>query len=286
MNARSPSMWRRHALPEPARAAREEIRRARVALEVPGDVHEARRALKRARALLRLCQAGPSADEARGIRHEIREAARLLSTVRDDEVAVEVAREMEREFGSPPSLVDALEERRRHSQATLDTGLGRQVRKELAAARRGTGGLEGSVDPVDTVARIGRAYARARAASRRARRRPSGTALHTLRKRVKDLRYQMEWLTPVWPAVLEGWTGELHALTDDLGRVQDIRVLRVSGHGLKDPGDRRRLAWALQGLRRERRRTLRIAFHRSQRLFAEAPGAFRARMAALVQLES
>jgi CHAD domain-containing protein len=278
------SPWSAHKLTDPAEVVREEIRRARRALKIPGDVHEARRALKRARALLRLSQAGPRLDTARRIRRELRDAGRRLSGTRDAEVAAEVAREMETEFGSPPSLADELEARRQGAQDALDAGLGTEVRFELGAVGKEARALLGAVEVADAVRGVGRAYRRARSAYRHARSHPRITRMHILRKRVKDLRYQLEWLAPVWPEVLEGWTGELHALTDDLGRIQDIHVLRTTGHVVSDPGDRRRLAWALQGLRRELRRTRRRAFRTSARLFAEEPDAFQARMVTLAEL--
>lgn len=272
-------------LPDPARAAALEALGARRALEEPADVHEARKHLKRGRAFLRLCEVGGQRRAAGELRRELRDAGRELAEIRDREAVLEALGEPDGTERIPPSVLASLRAAATRDPqgeaATLARVAGELVRTEGRAAA-----LEGRTGPGDWGAALAKAYRRARKAWRRARSNPSADALHELRRRTKDLRYQMEWLTPVWPAVLEGWTGELHALTDDLGRIQDIRVLRVSGHGLGDPGDRRRLAWALQGLRRERRRTLRSAFRRSQRLFAEAPRAFRKRMGALAQLEA
>lgn len=270
------------SLPDPAEVAREEIRHARRSLKRPADVHEARRTLKRARALLRLCETGPRELTARRIREGLRDAARRLSPLRDVEASLEVALDPGAGQGLPPGLMEALERSRDAAQATLDQGgLAKGIRQELSALRKEVEALRGAGEPGEVVGRVGEAYRRAREAWQAARVTPRGELLHTLRKRGKDLRHQVEWLSPAWPPVLGAWGEELHALTDDLGALQDLRILRTVAREVVPPGDRQALARALRDLRRESRRGRRRALARGRRLFAEEPGAFADRMTAL-----
>jgi hypothetical protein len=48
---------------------------------------------------------------------------------------------------------------------------------------------------------------------------------HAWRKRVKDLRHQMEFLAPLWPEVVVGTAMTLHRLGDILGEDNDLRDL-------------------------------------------------------------
>lgn len=269
-------------VPHPAAAAGEEVRQARRALKPPGDVHEARKHLKRARALVRLCETGERGDEAAELRHGIRDAGRELATLRDRDAVREALHELDGERRIPPSVLATLRARAAHDPEG-DRATPERVRRDLRRAGRRLPSLAEATGPAEWLAELGRSYRKARRAYRAAVAHPTGEALHTLRKRAKDLRYQVEWLAPVWPGVLTAWVAELHALTDELGRTQDVRVVRRQVGDGASAGERRRVALILWDLRRDGRRARRAALDRGRKLFAEAPDSFTRRMAALAE---
>ncbi|MFZ0549027.1 MAG: CHAD domain-containing protein, partial [Candidatus Promineifilaceae bacterium] len=103
---------------------------------------------------------------------------------------------------------------------------------------------------------------------------------HNWRKRVKDLWYQMEFLQPLWPAVLGVTAIELHWLSDYLGDAHDAAVLadyiEENQGALADEVG----VVALPGLLYEYRRKLeQKAQPLGLRLYAEEPEDFGRRMA-------
>ena len=83
-----------------------------------------------------------------------------------------------------------------------------------SAATAGSSSPPASTPPTARAARTSRA-------GRRARRR----AVHELRKRGKDLWYQVRLLRDAWPAVLDATAEEIHDFTDKLGDHHDLAVL-------------------------------------------------------------
>ncbi len=54
----------------------------------------------------------------------------------------------------------------------------------------------------------------------------SSRVLHDLRKTCKAVRYQAEFFTPFYGSAFQDWLEDLKQLQDDLGKVQDVWVLR------------------------------------------------------------
>jgi len=261
----------------------EEVRLARRALSPPADVHEARKHLKRARAFLRLCETGEAAARAATLRRDLRDAGQELATLRDREAVLEALGALDGESRIPPSALAALRTRGDDDREEGDGEAPARVRRRLGKAERRLGRLAGAASAGEWMGALGKSYRRARRAYRHARSHPTAEALHTLRKRAKDLRYQMEWLAPVWPGVLGAWSEELHLLTDALGRAQDVRVVRRRLGEAAAPGERRRVALILWDLRRDGRRARRDALARGAKLFTEGAGSFTRRMAGLAE---
>ena len=108
------------------------------------------------------------------------------------------------------------------------------------------------------------------------------TALHALRSRVVDLRYQLAALSPAWPAALNAQSEELNALRDTLGDYNDLEVLKrfAAERGGLSPEALARLAERIEPKQKKLERRARIEF---ERLFAEAPDAFSLRLAAYLR---
>ena len=107
----------------------------------------------------------------------------------------------------------------------------------------------------------------------------SAEALHDLRQRVVDHRYQMELIEPLWPRFGRMWTKEAERLRGRLGQCQDLEVLkRLTGPHQPLARWRSRLAPACA----ERSAELAQRAHRiARRLFAEKPKSFRHRLETL-----
>jgi CHAD domain-containing protein len=273
------------------RCAREQLDRAERQLteQVSADpveaVHDARKALKQERSLLRLARGTINPGERRRENAALRQAARKLSASRDAEVMLEALGDLSDRFAGqvPQIALDAIghrleAERDPARQRLLESGLTGAVADELRAVRTriddwplrrgGWKALEPGLD---------RGYRRGRHAFERARKKPTVENLHDWRKRAKDLWYQLRLLKPVSPAIIGGHADEAHALADLLGDDHDLAILRETllGGGGEVPVD----VDAVVELIDHRRAQLQAnAMQVGQRLYAERPKAFRRRM--------
>ncbi|HTU85828.1 MAG TPA: CHAD domain-containing protein [Solirubrobacteraceae bacterium] len=77
-------------------------------------------------------------------------------------------------------------------------------------------------------------HRRGRRAFERARREGTDASFHERRKRTKDLWYYLRLLKPTAPGIIGGHADDAHTLSDLLGDVHDLAVLRdalVDGAG-------------------------------------------------------
>jgi CHAD domain-containing protein len=122
-----------------------------------------------------------------------------------------------------------------------------------------------------------RSYGRGRRAMQRAQKSPTVENLHDWRKRAKDLWYHLRLLRPTAPHTLSGHINEAHALSDVLGDLHDLDVLRAT-LGKLAPELATDLG-PLVALVEHRRAALRDeAGFVGARLYAETPKAFTARI--------
>jgi CHAD domain-containing protein len=273
------------------RCAREQLDRATHHLteQVSDDpveaVHDARKALKQERSLLRLARGTIDSGERRRENAALRHAARMLSASRDAEVMLESLDDLSERFTGqvPETAFDAIRhrlqaERDPARQRLLESGLTGAVADELRAVRTGIddwplrrGGWK-ALEPG-----LERGYHRGRRALERARAKPTVENLHEWRKRAKDLWYHLRLLKPLSPAIIGGHADEAHALSDLLGDDHDLALLRqalLSGAG-EAPVD----VDAIIELIDHRRDQLQAeALRVGERVYAEPPKAFRRRM--------
>ena len=270
--------------------AREILGEARAALadKKLGDaqhIHDFRKALKRWRALLRLLEP-PLGNNAKALRAAARGLARRLARTRDAQSALDALADIERGGGVlSPRTVATMSERlhalkRRRERATLKPALRRQMRARIGSAERAVG--RWMLDDLgfdDVAGSLTDTYRRARGARPEAWKQAPPEALHELRKRVVEHRYQMELVESLWPKFGKLWVEETQRLRDRLGTFQDLAVLT-------------RLASPHQPLAHWRARLKPLIAERQARhaaaaeriagqLFAERPKAFRRRISAL-----
>jgi CHAD domain-containing protein len=238
-------------------------------------VHDARKAVKKARALLRLARPALPGDDVRELNARLRDAAGLLSGARDADVMCATFDALsERYAGRLPEARFA----RARQALVLPTG----VEGVADPAAEAAGRLEALVARVDElpwdradrdalVGGIVRAHSRGRSALHAARDEPTVEGLHDWRKRVKDLWYHERLLEELWPEVLPAQAKEAKRLSELLGDDHDLAVL---GEALAAVGEDDVL-----DLVAERRAELQQeAFGLGARVYADRPKAVRQRL--------
>ena len=200
-------------------------------------IHEARKATKRLRALVRLVRRDLG-DEMYALENQCyRDAGQRLSGLRDATVLVETLDRLVESLGKnvPQSrfarvrtwLVECRD--RAYSQADSSDLAVQEVIAELAQARerlehwhlqyRGWGGIRVGVQ---------RIYARGRRDFAAAYALPSDEAFHDWRKQVKYLWYHTQILENIWPPVMQALAEELDQLGELLGLDHDLAVLHTT----------------------------------------------------------
>jgi CYTH domain-containing protein/CHAD domain-containing protein len=247
-------------------------------------IHGARKDLKKARAALRLVREAIGEKPFKRENRALRDAARTLSASRDAEVKL--------------ATLDALAD----AAGDVPPGATALWREALSADRDrivggGSGGTEEAVAAIEAVAArapewkiradgwkllspgLDTAYREGRENFVALGEAPGFEALHDLRKRGKDLWYQLRLLRDAWQPVLEPTAEEIHEFTDRLGDHHDLAVLLVDLGGREE----------VDAVHRETLRTLIEARQASllaearaagARVYAEKPQAFGRRLRA------
>jgi CHAD domain-containing protein len=273
---------------DPGRGSAEEVRRiASGQLELaldelnghPGDseaVHEARKALKRCRALLRVTRHLLGQDVFRRENRNLRDAGRALSQSRDAQVLMETVESLgAASNGSlPEGSVDRLrvavstesERARDIDQAPALWAISRTCSRVPGWPLPAEGDL-GALAPG-----IRRIYRQGRRALARVGQEPADERWHELRKRSKDLWHAAQLLEAARPEEMRKVAKRAHRLADLLGEDHDLAVLqeRVSSSRLA-PDDR---ALVSQMIDRRRDELHHEAQRVARRLYRRKPGKF------------
>lgn len=213
------------------------LRYAMDQIELAGEdptsaVHEYRKSVRRARALLRLVRPSLEKDTWRELDTILRDQVRRTSALRDGHVLLATLR------GLPDALKDAhaeafisAEERLGAVSEHPDTHallISTQPALHLAIGLLGVELPRGfDTDALDTGLRA--SYRAAAHALDQARATRDAEDVHTLRKRVKELRYQLEALSaqhPDWRA--EAQRARFAELAESLGVLTDLSVLAAT----------------------------------------------------------
>jgi CYTH domain-containing protein/CHAD domain-containing protein len=263
------------------------VERLSEAGEAEGDalaeaIHGARKDLKKARAALRLVREDLGGKTFKRENRALRDAARALSASRDAEVKLATLDALVGGDGDlPPGATalwrEALEADRDRIVGGENGGTAEAVEAIEAVADRapewkiGADGWKLVAPGFDT------AYREGREAFEMLGDAPSFEAVHELRKRGKDLWYQLRLLRDAWQPVLEPTAEEIHDFTDMLGDHHDLAVLLVDLEGREE----------VDAVHRETLRTLIEARQASlladaiasgKRVYAERPKAFGRRL--------
>jgi CHAD domain-containing protein len=257
--------------------------------DVAEAVHEARKSLKRLRAVLRLAR-DPLGDEIyRSENRAYRDTGRELSAARDAQVLGETLDALtdryRREIGDDAfaGLREAIEAdaKAAHERIVADAGAVEEVRTGLDAARDrvATWPLPEAEDASMLAPGFKRIYKRGRRALKAARQDPSDENMHELRKRAKDLWHAAQVLRPASPRRMKRLARRAHALSDLLGDDHDLAVLMQAARERYRTLGRGELA-LLRGLvGRRRARLRRAALACGHRVYGPKPRVWTRRIA-------
>ena len=268
------------------RIARGQVDKARLELrqrDADAAVHQARKRLKRLRALLRLARPALASDTYTSESTLFRDAGRQLSGPRDAAVLVETLDRLVEQ--SSPDLsaaaVASLRQRLAADHAAQlavlrKSGAVRAVHEELAAAHARTAQWEVAEGGFESIGPgLRRVYRRGRRRMQAAAKQPDGERLHEWRKRVKDLWHAAEILEPAQPKRMGRLAERAHELSKLLGDDHDLFVLRefLGTHGGYPTGEARRQE-VLESLEQRRLGLQAEAFALGEKVYAKRPKRF------------
>ena len=252
-------------------------------------VHEARKAMKKSRAVLRLVRDEIGSDTYKRENRALRDAGRRLSAPRDAAVLVEAVDQLSaqtplaRRSLAPLSAI--LDERRREvTERVLDhENAMAGAADDLAEIRARVDALEIGTDRFSAVEDgLRRTYGRGRDAFAGARKKPTDERLHDTRKRVKDLWYHARVLSPIWPGPMDELVDATDRLGDLLGEDHDLAVLAETVRALAAEGADGGAGETLLTLAANRRVELQAEiWPLGRRVYADKPKAFVRRMGVL-----
>jgi len=247
-------------------------------------VHEARKGLKRLRAMLRLVRPTIGRKVYRKANIAFRDAARPLSEVRDAKILVETLDKIVKTNGKSQrgqAFTAVRQELVRHQHGVREKVLDHDDTFTMvdSVMKDALEHLDGWVDVHDGWSSVGdgvqRVYRRGRRAFTIASEEPTVEHLHEWRKQVKYLRHQLELLQPMKANVLEPLAGRAEELGDVLGDDHDLAMLRREVAG--DPerfGGPEVVDSILGRIDRRRERLERRALSLGRRIFRSVPKDF------------
>ena len=196
-------------------------------------IHEARKGVKKIRSALRLVRDEIGDDVWRRENEHYRDVARKLSSFRDAEILVQALDGLGERFGPTArerveGLREQLEEENTssHDDGSVERAMAGAA-AELAAGRSRIDALPLDGDGWELVAPgFHRSYRRGRKRLRAVEEEASVTNLHELRKRVKDLWYQLRLIQDADKHMLGNLADQAHDLSDHLGDDHDLALLR------------------------------------------------------------
>ncbi|HWZ85224.1 MAG TPA: CHAD domain-containing protein [Thermoanaerobaculia bacterium] len=260
-----------HAFAGTLRYARAAARRAAVAPEE--SVHEFRKSIRRARAVVGLLRPALGARSAFGLARELKRAFAETGAFRDADVLLATLRLVAVDDPALPAIEEALgRERARDGSAAEALESGSRILRPLPDALRVT--LPESFSMDDLARGLSRSVRRVQEALARAAESGHDTDFHEWRKRVKELRYQLEMLASSGSAALKHREKTLSALAEELGEATDLILLGAAVAQRSERGEIPRapaLGGAIRAAISARSQAL-VA--RGQAMFAPPPGEF------------
>jgi CHAD domain-containing protein len=247
--------------------------------EAPKRVHDVRKTLKEARAIARLflhCVGEP----ARVTMTALAATRQQTGRARDLDVMALRLQRLAPPLEVAEPLMAAIASEREAALRARRGLAARAPRARLSAIVKRLEGWDLSDFGTETiVAAAARTYRQAQRRGRRAFDSDDPVALHAFRARVVDLRYQLALLACAWPEVMNAQAEALNELREALGDFNDLHVLGkfAADRGVLQPEALEELTARMTVKQNKLKRRAKAEF---DRLFAETPNAFAARLAA------
>ena len=250
--------------------------------EQPERVHDVRRRLKEARAIARLFLDSVG-EPARVTIASLAAARRQIGRARDlDVMAVRLQR-----LAPPADVAESLMaaiagERQAARRARRGLSAGAPQARLSAMVKRLQDWDVGQVGRDDIVAAVTRTYRQARRRGRIAFDGDDPAALHALRARVVDLRYQLALIALAWPEAINAQAERLDELRDTLGAFNDLHMLAkfATERGGLSAQAHEVLTERIGAKQKKLRRRAKTEF---DRLFAETPDSLAKRLSAYLK---
>jgi len=235
------------------------------------DVHDARKALKKARGGFRLLRPALADEIFRTHNLTLRDAGRLLSPLRDSHSQLQLFHSLEDDTWLPSARIEsALYADHSQARHAFDTTNARVLCKDMIGQVRNALSAGTTADARANIEGLRRIYRKGRHALARARKKDSAARRHELRKQAKYLRVALEIIDASDYAhahdrarKVASWLGEDH----------DLAVLREriahSDHASISSDER----W-FRRIRERQEKLQRKAFAKAEELFEPKPNAF------------
>ncbi len=247
-------------------------------------IHEARKSLKRMRALVRLARGELGEEVYRRHNDCMRDAARELAGLRDAAALREALEELLVWLGSraPQSRFQPIATWLASRHADHFDERSTQLVKLISSVRGRLQTLDAEVDDwpqrhdgwKTLAAGLRRVFRRGRSEYAEVLWRPTDEALHCWRKRVKYLRYQHQLLQPIWPEFMDAAIDQADELGELLGKDHDLAILAATCSGSSNsapPSTLRALNRRIVERRMELQTRCRVL---GQRIYTERPKDF------------
>ena len=264
------------------RIAAEEIDLASAELRRPDHgeaVHNARKALKRLRALLRSLRVTFPGKLFRAENRRIAAAGRKISPLRDLHVQLRTLGKLP---GGAGPVIRRIRRQLLRRQSAVIRGipsLRKTVRQMLDVSRQKLAAWPlGKATAANVAAGLKRIYKQGRAAFRVARHSPTPLHLHEWRKKVKSLVFGLDLIKGLRPGKLSRMAESGDALGEALGDDHDLFMVLCSlrrEHRSHPAGDFAALA---KRINLRRAKLQKRAFKLGAKLYGEKPGAFEQRL--------
>lgn len=246
------------------------------------SIHEARKSLKKLRAILRLMRR-ELGDTYELENRVFRNAGRTLSDLRDSASVIESFGTLERKYKEElpafalESVRRGLLEKKRQAEKEHDlSALLKDVAFSLRATARRVDSWPLSKDGLAALEPgVEDAYRKGKAAFQAAQKESSTDNYHEWRKRVKDHWYHVRLLENLWTEVFQGYEAVLKEVETCLGEDHNLAILRELL--LNEPrlfGGRRSVNHLLPIIKREQKELRAKADAFGQRMYDEKPKRF------------
>ncbi len=252
-------------------------------------VHQARKHLKKLRALLRLLRdkVGKNRYQAGNIFY--RDIGRHLSTFRDITSQIEITEQLKKNYEDLmeekgfDQMIQLLEKERQDIiQAKGDHFFEKDIRLIRRDKRRFKQLSSSKKDRKMILHALYRVYKRGYKRYRQALNQAEAEPLHEWRKRVKYLWHQFQLIQIAWPELIEAYLEALKDLADILGDYHDLAIIEEKSKALAPQLSTTFLRKLYQVTAKEKERLHQAALSLGKLIYAEKPDAFKKRMDAIL----